>query len=368
MRRTSGPWRWRALIALVLTVVMAAAACGDSDDAATTTAAAGTAAAPETTTGSAELVSMTFVPDWNASWPGWIPWVGALEKGWFEEAGVDVEVVLPPTGSDPPRFIATGTVDIGYTIGADLLFAASQGLDFEVISGLSDNIPQGIACWADEVSVPEDLYGKTVAIYDFPSSGLFWDFFVEFHGLDASQITVVSEGQNTTPLVVSGTVDCIDAAASGELVSMQQESGREAVYFLYDNSNGIPQLQNSLLAVHPPFAAEHPEAVEAFIAAWFRGVEYMFESEANTDEFIDIFVEAYPENTVEASRLGWEAMKTYAYPRYFPEKPQGYVSPVLFSDLAEILGGAGMLETAVENAASYVTNEYVPGCGGTVDC
>lgn len=366
MRFTSRRSRVFGLLAVILALALVVAACGDDDDATDTTAAATTAA--ETTAAAAELVSMTFVPDWNASWPGWIPWVGALEKGWFEEAGIDLEVVLPPTGSDPPRFVATGTVDIGYTIGADLLFAASQGLDFEVISGLSDNIPQGIACWADEVSTPEDLYGKTVAIYDFPSSGLFWDFFVEFHGLDASQINVVSEGQNTTPLVVSGTVDCIDAAASGELVSMQQESGRDAIYFLYDNSNGIPKLQNSLLAVYPPFAEEHPEAVEAFIGAWFRGVEYMFASEANTAEFIDIFIEAYPENTLDFTVPGWEAMETYAYPRYFPEKPQGYVSAELFSDLADILNEAGMLETAVENAASYVTNEYVPGCNGTVEC
>lgn len=361
----SRPARWRAGwgVALILLIGLGAAACGDDEG--STTAPTGTI---ETPTSSAELVSVKFVPDWNNSWVGWIPWVGAWKMGWFEEAGIDLEVVLPPTGSDPPKFIGAGTVDLGYTIGADLLFAASQGLDFKVISGLSDQIPQGIACWADEVSAPQDLYGKTVAIYDFPSSGLFWDFFVDFHDLDLSQITVVSEGQNTTPLAVSGAVDCIDAAASGELVQMQLEAEREATYFLYDASNGIPRLQNSLLAVYPAFAEAHPEVVEAFIATWFRGVSYMFESEANTQEFIDLYVEAYPENDREATVLGWDAMKTYAYPRYFPEKPEGYVSAEFFASLADILAEAGMLEQPVEDAASYVTNQYVPGCNGAVEC
>jgi ABC-type nitrate/sulfonate/bicarbonate transport system substrate-binding protein len=351
------------VVVLILVFGASAAACGD-DDTATTTS---TSTIASSTTGS-DLVQVKFVPDWNNSWVGWIPWVGALEKGWFEEAGIDLQVVLPPTGSDPPKFIGTGTVDLGYTIGADLLFAASQGLDFKVISGLSDQIPQGIGCWADEVTVPQDLYGKTVAVYDFPSSGLFWGFFVDFHDLDLDQITVVSEGQNTTPLIVSGAVDCIDAAASGELVQMQQEAGREATYFIYDNSNGIPKLQNSLLAVYPPFAEANPEVVEAFIATWFRAVDHMFESQANTDEFIDIFVAAYPENNREATVLGWEAMGTYAYPRYFPEKPEGYVSAELLANLAAILAEAGMLERPLDDAASYVTNEYVPGCNGTVDC
>lgn len=318
--------------------------------------------------GPAELVAVSFVPDWNSAWVGWIPWVGALEKGWFEEVGISVDVVLPPTGSDPPRFIGSGTVDIGYTIGADLLFAASQGLEFEVIASLSDNIPQGIACWADEVTVPTDIHGKTVAIYDFPSSGLFWDFFVAHHDLDLNQIEVVAEGQNTTPLVVSGVVDCIDAAASGELVSMELESGRDATYFLYDNSNGIPKLQNSLLAVNPAFAEANPEAVEGFIATWFRAVDHMFESEANTEEFIDLFIAAYPEMEREATVLGWAAMGTYAYPRYFPEKPSGYVSAELFTDLAATLLEAGLLEGEVSDPGSYVTNQYIPGCSDSVDC
>jgi ABC-type nitrate/sulfonate/bicarbonate transport system substrate-binding protein len=207
-----------------------------------------------------------------------------------------------------------------------------------------------------------------VGIYDFPSSGLFWDIFVAHHGLDKSRIDVVTEGQNTTPLVVSDRVDCIDAAASGEFVQMELETGRKATYFLYDNSNGIPKLQNSLAAVHTQFAEEHPDAVEAFIRVWFRAVDYMFASERNTQEFIDLYLQAYPENDRKATELGWEAMKTYAYPRYFPDEPQGYVSSEYFSNLADVLADGGVLESAVENPASFVTNEYVPGCNDTVEC
>jgi len=57
-------------------------------------------------------------------------WTVGIEKGWYEEAGLDIEWVLPPTPADSSKFPATGATQLGLAFAPDMLAAASQGLDF----------------------------------------------------------------------------------------------------------------------------------------------------------------------------------------------------------------------------------------------
>ena len=306
------------------------------------------------------VTKVKVVPDWTSAWVGWVPWVGAEKKGWFDEAGIDMEIVLPPGGSDPPRLVSTGAGDLAVSIGGDLLFAASQGLESTAVASLADRIPEGIACWADEVTKPEDLYGKTVAIYNFPSAQLYWKFFTEHHKLDTSKIEVVDEGNDGVPLILSGTVDCIDAAASGELVSMELESGRKATYFIYDDSNGVPKIQNSILSANKDFLAKNPDVVKAWIGVWFRAVDYMLENEQNLQEFVDAYIEAYPENEEEPTKTGIQQMVKYAYPPYYPDQPQGWISPEGWTALHDILVDTKQIEAAIEDPTHLISNDHLP--------
>jgi putative hydroxymethylpyrimidine transport system substrate-binding protein len=342
---------WRTVV-LLASVAIAIVGCSSS----------ASTAAPSTAAGQspAGLTTVKYVPDWTSSWPGWVPWVGALEKGWFKEAGIDLQVVLPPTGSDPPKFVGTGKADMATSIGGDLLFAASQGLESTVVASLADRIPEGIACWPDKVKKPEDLYGKTVAIYNFPSAMLYWDFFTKHYKLDTSKIKVVDEGADGVPLALAKTADCIDAAASGELVFFQIKSGVTPTYFVYDESNGVPKIQNSLLSVNKDFLASHPDVVRAWVGVWFKAIHYMQANETQKKEFIDAYVKAYPENDVQAATLGVDAMIKYAYPPYYPDQKDGWISPDGWTSLYQILIDSKQIETPIDNPTHLISNDYLP--------
>jgi putative hydroxymethylpyrimidine transport system substrate-binding protein len=55
---------------------------------------------------------MTVILDWFVN-PDHGPIFVAEEKGYFAEAGLEVEVIAPADPSDPPKMVAAGRADLG---------------------------------------------------------------------------------------------------------------------------------------------------------------------------------------------------------------------------------------------------------------
>ena len=85
----------------------------------------------------------------------------------------------------------------------------------------------------------------------------------------------------------------------------------------------------------------------------------MLASSANSDEFAQDYVAAYPENDIKSAKLGVAAMVKYAYVPYFPGKPQGWISPQGWSDTAGILLNSKQIEAPIDNPAQYMSNDYL---------
>ena len=111
-------------------------------------------------------------------WVAQIPWVVAMDKGWYKAAGLDVKYVFPSTPSDPARFIGIGRADVTVSYTPDLLTAAGKGLKVKALASVFDRNVEGIMVWKDSgITTPKQLEGHTVAVYDFPMAKLNWQTF-----------------------------------------------------------------------------------------------------------------------------------------------------------------------------------------------
>lgn len=323
--------------------------------------AASPSAAPEA---SFAPISMTVVEDYPAPhWIAQVPWWMAKEKGFYKDLGLDVNFVLPPTPPDPAKFIATGKVQMGISYTPDLLTAASQGLDFVAVGSLMDRNTEGIMCWKDSgVTTPKDLAGKTVAIYDFPMAQLNWDLFLKHWGVDPSTVKKVSEGNYGVPLIVSGKADCIDAAAPMELQDAQLQAKKDAVFFLYDETQGIPNFYWFVLAANREFADKNPEAVRRFTEATLKGFQY---AKDHPDEVVSLFKEIAPDQDPTMAAKSWASLASIEYNpdgtlnRFYPTDPPGFMRPELWSSFQDILVANGLQDAKVD-VNKYVSNDYLP--------
>lgn len=98
------------------------------------------------------------------------PFYVALEKGYFTEQGITVQLETVQAGQDAMVFLANGQLDFvlaGYS--AALFNAASRGLDLKVIAPMGIQPKQGdpsplVAAKGSGIAATKDLKGKKVAV------------------------------------------------------------------------------------------------------------------------------------------------------------------------------------------------------------
>ena len=77
--------------------------------------------------GIAAAENLTVMLDWFVN-PDHGPLFVAREKGYFEQAGLDVELIAPADPNNPPKFVAAGKADIAISYQPQLHVQVAQGL------------------------------------------------------------------------------------------------------------------------------------------------------------------------------------------------------------------------------------------------
>ena len=364
--------RRRLLGTFAMVVILAGCSSGSATPSPQATATLGTSSSiPAASTAPSAAASFTpttinVIEDYpSPHWIAQVAWWLAKDKGFYSDVGLTVNFMLPPTPPDPAKFIATGKVDMGISYTPDLLTAASQGLDFAAVASLMDRNTEGIMCRSDAgVKTPQDLVGKTVAIYDFPMAQLNWSLFLEHYGIDPSKVNKVSEGNYGVPLIVANKAQCIDAAAPEELVDARlQMKQPDAPFFLYDTSQGIPNFYWFVIAANRSFANQNPEAVKRFVGATIKGLQY---AQQHPDEAKAEFLKIAPDQDPTLAQQGWDQISKIEFNadgslnRFYPSDPVGFMRPDLWQSFQQVLVDHKLIDQPVD-VTKYVTNAFLPG-------
>ncbi len=272
LSRTRRSWRARWLAAsLALLLSATAAACGDDDDeAATDGGDAGS---------SAEPITLGY-----SAWPGWFPWAVTEEQGFFEEAGVEVELKWFDDYLASLTALSAGQLDANSQTLNDTLVGVSAG-DDQVVVLVNDNSAGNDAIIVDEsINTIEDLAGKTVAA----EPGVV-DHFLLLQGLD-------SVGMSEADIQFTGlpTADAAAAFSNGEFDATGvfapftlQALERPGSKVLFDSAD-FPGTIPDFLVFNGDVVEERPEDIQKIVDAWYMTLEWIA---ANPDEANAIMAE-----------------------------------------------------------------------------
>src|SRR5258706_9895942 len=88
---------------------------------------------------------------------------GGTEQGLFRKHGVNVEVINIRSGPQTLAALASGDIQIAYTIPGTVVIAASSGMDVAFFAGII-NQADGDFIAAPTIRTPEDLKGKRIGV------------------------------------------------------------------------------------------------------------------------------------------------------------------------------------------------------------
>jgi NitT/TauT family transport system substrate-binding protein len=231
-----------------------------------------------------------------SDWPGWTAFAIAAEKGWFKQAGVEVELLWFEYGPSMEAFTA-GKVDAVMVTNGDALVTGANGAKNVMILVTDYSNGNDMVVAQPGIKSLKDLKGKKIAVEVGFVDHLLLLNGLKKAGMTEADVELVPTPTNQTPQVLaSGQVAAIAAWQPNSGQALKALAGSTAVYTSADE----PGLIYDTVAVSPQSLAQRRADWVKFVSVWDKIVGYL-NDETTREDGIKIM----------AARAGVEA-KEYA--------------------------------------------------------
>ncbi|MEX2372678.1 MAG: ABC transporter substrate-binding protein [Dehalococcoidia bacterium] len=278
----------------------------------------------------------------------------ALANGWYEEAGLDLDIIEPAAaGAD--QAVGAGSVEFGISQAESLLPARAAGIPVVSIAAiLPHNDSSFMALAASGIERPRDFEGKTYGGFGGALETELLNTLVECDGGDPALVERVEVGNiDYLAGMEQGRFDFVWIFEGWDALRAREVESRDinTVKFV-DWLDCIPDWYTPTFIASESTIADQPELVRAFVEATARGYEAAI---ADPEGAADALLAAAPELDEQLVRLS----TTYHAPHFVGEGPWGSQDGEVWTRFADFLLEAGLLDAAVDAEAAF-TNEFVP--------
>jgi putative hydroxymethylpyrimidine transport system substrate-binding protein len=249
---------------------------------------------------------MTLMLDWFVN-PDHGPIVLAEELGYFEEAGLAVEVVAPADPADPPKMAAAGRADLAVSYQPQLHLQVHEGLPLRRVGTLiSTPLNCLLTLEGGPVEAIEDLAGLKVGYSVAGVEEALLAAILREHGLDLDSVELVNVNWALTPALMSGQVDAVIGAYRNiELNQMEIEGVPGRCFYLEEE--GLPAYEELIYVANPETMDR--DMVARFLAATERATQYILN---HPQEAWEMFAATSPDLRNELNEKAWSD----TYPRF----------------------------------------------------
>lgn len=214
-----------------------------------------------------------------SDWPGWTAFAVAEQKGWFKDAGVEVELLWFEYGPSMEAY-AAGKVDAVMVTNGDALVTGAGGAKNVMIVALDYSNGNDMIVARPGIESMKDLKGKKIGIEVGFVEHLMLLKALESAGLSESDVEIVPTPTSQTPQVLaSGQVDAIGAWQPNSGAALKALPGSKAIF----TSANAPGLIYDTVAVTPQSLAERRADWVKFVAVWDKIVAYLADPATRED-------------------------------------------------------------------------------------
>lgn len=235
-----------------------------------------------------DLEKVTFCLDWTPNTNHTGLYV-AQSLGYYEEAGLDVEIVQPPEDG-AALMCAAGQAQ--FAIEAQDTMAASLALDdplgITAVAAVIQHNTSGIISRAgDGIDTPAGLTGKTYSTWESPIELAMLESVVNGDGGDFSQVTLIPNDITDEPAALAAhQTDAIWVFEGWGYINSEVE-GIDCDYFNFSDVNPVFDYYTPVIIANNDYLAENPDQAKSFMEATAKGYEYAAE---HPEEAADILI------------------------------------------------------------------------------
>jgi len=228
----------------------------------------------------------------------------ALDRGYYREEGLAVEILKGNGSGDTIRRVGVGTEEFGFADAATLVIARSRGTPVKLVAMIHDKSMYAVySLKSSGIAKPKDLEGKKIGSPAKSAVRTVFPAFATLNGLDVARIEWVDMGNELMPsALASRRVDAVLMFANEvPVVRIAAKQVNQEVAGLLFSDYGVDVYSNGLIAADKT-SRERPELVRRFVRGTMKGVAWAAE---NIDGAVDAFVKHNPTASKEVAREYW---------------------------------------------------------------
>ena len=212
----------------------------------------------------------------------------AMEKGYFAEEGLKINIRFPSNANDAISLVAAGQADIGLYYQQDVIQArANQQVPVKSIGAVVQG-PLNIVLSLQEKNITsaEDLVGKTIGYAGTELSEALVRSIMEYVGADSSDVTMIDVGFDLMSSMTTGSVDATIGCLVNHEVPQLEEEGFAVNWFDLDDY-GVPTYYEGIFLASDKAIETDAKTLQAFLRACKKGFRDM---QANPEEALSILL------------------------------------------------------------------------------
>lgn len=257
-----------------------------------------------TRTRAQDRASVSLALDWypNANHAGIYM---AQANGYFEDAGLDVEIFVPADPTTVLQTVGAGRDTFGFTYQNDVLQARQNDVPVKSVAAVVQHPLNCIMVLeSSDIESPADLEGKTIAMAGVPSDEAYLKTMLEHNGLGMDDVEIVNVGFDLMPAILSERADAAIGVYWTHETILAEHEGYAVRYFRIEE-HGVPDYYELVIVAGEETIEEQPEVVAAFTGALRQGY---FDAEADLDAALEVLMEESDDLVEEVEREGLELL------------------------------------------------------------
>lgn len=221
------------------------------------------------------------------------PYYVALKKGWFEEAGLDVNIVVGQGSGYSVQAVDSGKADIAISDAPVPISNREKGAMIKIVGIIFDKHPNCTFFWkGGNINEPKDLAGKTIAVPATDGHKIMFPAFAKQVGIDPDTVKFVNiEPAAKVSALAGKKADAVFELYTGKPFMEAAIPSEDLGYFLWSDY-GFDAYAHSFIS-SDDVIAKRPEVLKKFLDVAYKAWEY---TSKNPEEAIDILAEYHPIN------------------------------------------------------------------------
>lgn len=277
----------------------------------------------------------------------------ALDRGWYDEEGLRVEIVESSQGGATTPLVASGQAHFGVGYQEDVTQARANDVPVVSIAAVIQHNTSGFASPKDKgITRPREMEGKRYGGWGSPTEDAMLKAVIEGDGGDFSRVEMINTGVADFFAAVERDIDFAWIYYGWTGVEAELR-GLELDFLELRRLEPALDYYTPVLTTGEKLIEENPELVRKFLRATARGYEFAVD---HPEEAARILLKYTPETDEELLL----ASQAYLSPRYRDDAPRwGEQKAEVWERYARWMYERELLPKIIEPEKAF-TNEFLP--------